>query len=76
MAPSWQMDLGDTIRVSLTEDSVHEIPVAQALAEPYNRTAAQMAHLDPIELSFDPFQYNRRRPRRLTWATSGPGETN
>src|SRR5438132_11664314 len=25
--------IGDTIRVSLTEDSVHEIPVAKALAE-------------------------------------------
>jgi 1-hydroxy-2-methyl-2-(E)-butenyl 4-diphosphate synthase len=29
--------IGDTIRVSLTEDSVHEIPVARALVEPYNR---------------------------------------
>jgi (E)-4-hydroxy-3-methylbut-2-enyl-diphosphate synthase len=28
--------LGDTIRVSLTEDSVHEIPVAQTLVAPYN----------------------------------------
>src|SRR5437764_1918478 len=28
--------IGDTIRVSLTEDSVHEIPVAQALVRPYN----------------------------------------
>ena len=28
--------IGDTIRVSLTEDAIHEIPVAQALAEPYN----------------------------------------
>jgi 1-hydroxy-2-methyl-2-(E)-butenyl 4-diphosphate synthase len=29
--------IGDTIRVSLTEDSVHEIPVAKALVEKYNR---------------------------------------
>ena len=57
--------LGDTVRVSLTEDSVHEIPVAQALVEPYNRTAAQMAHIDPIELSFDPFQYNRRATEKI-----------
>jgi 1-hydroxy-2-methyl-2-(E)-butenyl 4-diphosphate synthase len=28
--------IGDTIRVSLTEDSIHEIPVAQALVEPHN----------------------------------------
>ena len=32
--------IGDTIRVSLTEDSVHEIPVAQALVE--TRTAASV----------------------------------
>ena len=29
--------IGDTVRVSLTEDSVHEIPVAQALVAEYNR---------------------------------------
>jgi 1-hydroxy-2-methyl-2-(E)-butenyl 4-diphosphate synthase len=28
--------IGDTVRVSLTEDSVHEIPVAKALVEPFN----------------------------------------
>ncbi len=28
--------IGDTIRVSLTEDSIYEIPVAQALAAPFN----------------------------------------
>ena len=34
--------IGDTIRVSLTEDSVHEIPAAMALVKPYNaRRAAQ-----------------------------------
>ena len=32
--------IGDTIRVSLTEDSVHEIPVAQALVEPFNLKVA------------------------------------
>tara|TARA_B100002051_G_scaffold276493_1_gene324958 strand:+ start:77163 stop:79199 length:2037 start_codon:yes stop_codon:yes gene_type:complete len=29
--------LGDTIRVSLTEDAVYEVPVARALADLYNR---------------------------------------
>ncbi len=33
--------IGDTIRVSLTEDSVHEIPVAQALAAPFNALQSQ-----------------------------------
>src|SRR6187399_1692906 len=32
--------IGDTIRVSLTEDSVHEIPVAQALAGPFNEKSS------------------------------------
>jgi len=52
--------LGDTVRVSLTEDSVHEIPVAKALVEPYYRAATEWAQVNPIELSFDPFQYDRR----------------
>jgi (E)-4-hydroxy-3-methylbut-2-enyl-diphosphate synthase len=52
--------LGDTIRVSLTEDSVHEIPVAHSLAEPYHRQVDHRTRVNPIDLSFDPFQYNRR----------------
>jgi (E)-4-hydroxy-3-methylbut-2-enyl-diphosphate synthase len=53
--------LGDTIRVSLTEDSVHEIPVAQALLESYSRAKTERVTAHPIELSFDPFQYDRRQ---------------
>src|SRR5438552_6149163 len=33
--------IGDTIRVSLTEDSIHEIPVAQKLVAKYNGRADQ-----------------------------------
>ena len=33
--------IGDTIRVSLTEDSIHEIPVAQALVETAKREAEE-----------------------------------
>jgi 1-hydroxy-2-methyl-2-(E)-butenyl 4-diphosphate synthase len=32
--------IGDTIRVSLTEDAIYEIPVAQALVAPYNTCRA------------------------------------
>ena len=55
--------IGDTIRVSLTEDSVHEIPVAQALT----RTAIPRTHTaaTPHEVSFDPFHYERRATQRL-----------
>ena len=53
--------IGDTIRVSLTEDSIHEIPVAKALVE----TAASHAQQSTFDgaqpaLPFDPFSYQRR----------------
>src|SRR5437588_4269346 len=49
--------IGDTIRVSLTEDSPHEIPVARALADLATRAAetAVTTHAkENIDLSFDP----------------------
>ncbi len=58
--------IGDTIRVSLTEDAIHEIPVARALVAKYN---AGMA-LPPVSPEpgndawlhhFDPFHPERRR---------------
>ena len=60
--------IGDTIRVSLTEDSVHEIPVAQALASSvtavYDRRESS-AQSTPSAVadrrySYDPFSYQRR----------------
>jgi (E)-4-hydroxy-3-methylbut-2-enyl-diphosphate synthase len=55
--------IGDTIRVSLTEDSVHEIPVARALIEIANQISAPGKKIDPSasRVSFDPFVYERRR---------------
>jgi (E)-4-hydroxy-3-methylbut-2-enyl-diphosphate synthase len=59
--------IGDTIRVSLTEDSVHEIPVAKALAN-----VGQASSLSPAlgsenepPVSFDPFSYRRRATSRI-----------
>ena len=55
--------IGDTVRVSLTEDSVHEIPVAQALVAEYNQRPSdpERRRADRIAaLSFDPFTYERR----------------
>jgi (E)-4-hydroxy-3-methylbut-2-enyl-diphosphate synthase len=49
--------IGDTIRVSLTEDSVHEIPVAQALAAPFNARATASPSDFENPLSYDPFTY-------------------
>jgi (E)-4-hydroxy-3-methylbut-2-enyl-diphosphate synthase len=54
--------IGDTIRVSLTEDSSHEIPVAKALVELATNAAETAATTGEgkLELSFDPFSYQRR----------------
>ena len=75
--------IGDTIRVSLTEDSPHEIPVARALAgmvekktpngpsSPWNesvRLAGRTGIQRPtpnVDLSFDPFSYQRRASERI-----------
>lgn len=55
--------IGDTIRVSLTEDSVHEIPVARELVELF---AGQCeGWTGEVPLSFDPFAYARRGTERL-----------
>ena len=57
--------IGDTIRVSLTEDSPHEIPVANALIENIDKTSA--SHLSALnsQLSFDPFSYQRRATEKI-----------
>jgi (E)-4-hydroxy-3-methylbut-2-enyl-diphosphate synthase len=52
--------LGDTIRVSLTEDSVHEIPVARALVALAGQHAKDELPPQQPPLSFDPFIFNRR----------------
>src|SRR5437773_1691085 len=71
--------IGDTIRVSLTEDSIHEIPVAKALIDsvaagvsranstsPAADTAATTGEAKTaVRLSFDPFSYQRRTTKKL-----------
>ncbi len=63
--------IGDTIRVSLTEDSIHEIPVAKALVDsvaagvsPANSQRAEVSD-QRSEISFDPFSYQRRTTKKL-----------
>ena len=57
--------IGDTIRVSLTEDSVHEIPVARAMAE-FAPANFQQSRGDSSRLSFNPYSYERRHSQRVT----------
>lgn len=53
--------IGDTIRVSLTEDPEFEIPVCQDLVKRYTKSAATSFEVPPIEkISYDPFSYTRR----------------
>ncbi len=62
--------LGDTIRVSLTEDSVYEIPVAQAIAA---KAMSLWREADPqvsgfrsqVSDSIDPYHFTRREPAAL-----------
>ena len=65
--------LGDTIRVSLTEDSVYEIPVARAIAEKTMALWAPPAAAAPAEPppdSIDPYRFTRRPAAPLEL---GPG---
>ena len=61
--------IGDTIRVSLTEDSIHEIPVAQALIATIPTMAKPTRLESDVQLSYDPFSYQRRATDRI----SAPG---
>lgn len=57
--------LGDTIRVSLTEEPEAEVPVAQALAARYDQRASH-APIAPIaQYPITPFEYNRRVTREV-----------
>lgn len=52
--------LGDTIRVSLTEDPEFEIPVAKKLVEKYqNQSQIKLVETN-FDLTYNPYQYNKR----------------
>nr|MDQ6940084.1 (E)-4-hydroxy-3-methylbut-2-enyl-diphosphate synthase [Verrucomicrobiota bacterium] len=54
--------IGDTIRVSLTEDSIHEIPVAQALVR---LPRGDGDRINQATVSYDPFSYQRRSSKQI-----------
>lgn len=68
--------LGDTIRVSLTEEPEYEIPVAQALAKRYEQRKSVAA--DAVETpdfaipaDFSPFEYRKRVSAELNTFIGG-----
>jgi (E)-4-hydroxy-3-methylbut-2-enyl-diphosphate synthase len=72
--------IGDTVRVSLTEDAIHEIPVARALVKPFldgSFGAAVSPHAGAAELSYNPFSFERRASEKMEvmGVPVGGGET-
>ncbi|TGM58188.1 (E)-4-hydroxy-3-methylbut-2-enyl-diphosphate synthase [Leptospira vanthielii] len=81
--------LGDTIRVSLTEDAIHEIPVAKELVRKYNEsfrkemdstpetfTATSQTNQETIYTEFrDPFQYSRFYSKELSLGDTKLGDS-
>ncbi len=71
--------LGDTVRVSLTEEPEAEVPVAMRLVEPYNNgllTRAAVSFPDLAE-RIDPYSYARRisQPVAIGGLSVGSGNT-
>jgi (E)-4-hydroxy-3-methylbut-2-enyl-diphosphate synthase len=72
--------IGDTVRVSLTEDAVFEIPVARALVEsvalPLQR-GTSLRFAEPACARYDSFSYERRASQRIDvqGVATGGGET-
>jgi len=53
--------IGDTIRVSLTEDPEFELPVCRDLVKRYNGVAGNKQSIEDFNIGYDPFHYNRRQ---------------
>jgi len=65
--------IGDTIRVSLTEDSHHEIPVARALAAPFAGKSAEASPAPGVKPGWPLFEYSRRSSERVLFdGITGP----
>lgn len=74
--------IGDTLRVSLTEDAVREVPVAYRLSNPFQpseRPDDPPSAFPEPELCYDPLKFSKRagRPghvlRAFAWAGNSPG---
>lgn len=57
--------LGDTIRVSLTEDPEFEAPVAKALADRYSLRGKHQKIEQPEKIIVNPFEYKRRTTEKV-----------
>ncbi|HEV7665415.1 MAG TPA: (E)-4-hydroxy-3-methylbut-2-enyl-diphosphate synthase [Chloroflexota bacterium] len=64
--------LGDTIRVSLTEEPEAEVPVAQRLVAPYNAGLTAARVLPDSSERVDPYSYSRRLSRSVSVTSTTP----
>jgi (E)-4-hydroxy-3-methylbut-2-enyl-diphosphate synthase len=64
--------IGDTVRVSLTEEPEHEIPVCRTLVARYSTRSGHKEIPPVINYPIDPFNYTRRESFRI----DNIGETN
>ena len=56
--------IGDTVRVSLTEDPEHEVPVAVDLVQKFNqRRQSDSTNPESRTITWDPYAFNRRESR-------------
>lgn len=58
--------IGDTIRVSLTEDPEFEIPVCKDIVSRYNSNTPSSSLPDIDKMPYDPYQYRRRTTRPVS----------
>lgn len=57
--------LGDTVRVSLTEEPEFEIPVAKDLVQRYSGRAEKQAPIKEVDSSKSPYEYARRATSQI-----------
>lgn len=57
--------IGDTVRVSLTEDPEFEIPVAKALVERYAARNNHATIPEITKLSYNPYDYQKRKTNQV-----------
>ncbi len=57
--------IGDTIRVSLTEDAVHEVPVARTLVDVVSQMSSGRESYD-VAPNWNPFEFERRHSETIT----------
>jgi (E)-4-hydroxy-3-methylbut-2-enyl-diphosphate synthase len=63
--------LGDTIRVSLTEDAPNEIPVCRDLLAQIPKLTQNEVDFKEAPISFNPFEFSRRESLKLSLPTTG-----